>query len=173
MKIFPRLLIVFFITLVLDGLSKAWAQQTFAPYQPRPIIGQFFRFTLGYNTGVAFSMFTNSGLWPLILTGVIILVLLIWTINVLRSGELPEQAVWPLGLILGGAIANFTDRLLDGRVIDFIDVGLGALRWPAFNLADSFIVVGLGWLLLLKTKIFSGSRHPGEWGSSSGLENMD
>jgi len=59
-------------------------------------------------------------------------------------------------LLLGGAIANFGDRLLDGRVTDFLDVGLGITRWPTFNLADSFIMLGIAWLLLLNH--WSGSR---------------
>ena len=50
-------------------------------------------------------------------------------------------------MILGGAIANFVDRLSDGRVTDFLDFGLGAARWPTFNLADSFIIVGAALLL--------------------------
>ena len=152
MKILPRLLIALSIALVLDGLTKAWAGQTLEPYQPVPIIGQIFRLTLGYNTGVAFSLFANGGTWSLIITGIVILGLAVWFVNALRSGELPPRTAWPVGLILGGAIANFTDRLLDGQVIDFLDVGLGAMRWPAFNLADSFIVVGIGWVMLIKMK---------------------
>ena len=150
MKALPRLLIAMTIALILDGLTKIWVIQTLEPYESVPIIKEFFRLTLGYNTGVAFSMFTNSGLWPLIITGAIILGLVGWIINGFRSGELPIQSAGPLGLILGGAIANFFDRLLEGSVVDFLDFGLGTLRWPAFNLADSFIVVGVAWLLLLK-----------------------
>ncbi|MBN1220558.1 MAG: signal peptidase II [Anaerolineae bacterium] len=150
---FPKLFIAFFSVLILDGLSKVWAMQTLEPYQPVPFIGQFFRWTLGFNTGVAFSIFTNSGGWPLILTGVVIVGLTVWSVRALRQGELPARAVWLVGLILGGAVANFIDRLLDGRVTDFIDLGLGAWRWPAFNLADSFIVGGVICLALVKMKI--------------------
>jgi signal peptidase II len=161
-KALPRLLIAFLIAVVLDGLTKAWAIQTLEPYQPVPIIGQFFRLTLGFNTGVAFSMFTNSGLWPLILTGVIILGLAVWSVRELQAGELPLLAAWPLGFILGGAVGNFVDRLLDGQVVDFIDVGLGTLRWPAFNLADSFIVVGIAWLVLMKLGTAAEERNLSE-----------
>ena len=150
MKALPRLLAAFVIAVGLDGLTKVWAVQTLEPYQPVSVIGQFFRLTLGYNTGVAFSLFTDSGLWPIILTAIIILGLAVWAVRGLHSGEPPLQAAWPVGFILGGAIGNFVDRLLDGRVVDFIDIGLGTLRWPAFNLADSFIVVGVAWLVLMK-----------------------
>jgi signal peptidase II len=97
-------------------------------------------------------MFTNSGWWLLIITGVVIIVLAVWAISSLRSGELPPIGAWPVGFILGGAIGNYIDRLSNGSVVDFIDVGLGATRWPAFNAADSFIVVGIIWLMLIKLK---------------------
>jgi signal peptidase II len=58
-----------------------------------------------------------------------------------------------VGFILGGAVGNYVDRLINGSVVDFIDVGLGATRWPAFNAADSFIVVGIIWLMLIKLRV--------------------
>jgi signal peptidase II len=143
------------LALALDGLSKIWAEQTLTLYQPIRLLGDFFRFTLGYNTGVAFGMFANGGLGPLIVTGLVILGLAIWFWRALQSGQFPAQAGWPIGLLLGGAIANFVDRLIDGRVTDFLDTGVGAARWPTFNLADSFIIVGMLWLLLVN----HGDRH--------------
>lgn len=149
MKIWSRLATALLIALVLDGLTKTWAERVLDPYQPVPVVGEFFRLTLGYNTGVAFGMFANGGLWPLIVTGIVILGLAVWLTGALRAGEIPPWAGWPIGLLLGGAIANFIDRAPDGRVTDFLDVGLGASRWPAFNLADSFITLGLIYLLLI------------------------
>lgn len=147
MKSQYRVLTAFLIALAIDWLTKSWAQRTLALHDPVQIIGQFFRLTLGYNTGVAFGMFANGGVWPLIVTGLIIIILAIWMVRALRTGEIPPVAAWPIGLILGGAIANFADRLPDGRVTDFLDVGISATRWPTFNLADSFIVVGVTILL--------------------------
>lgn len=141
--------------MALDGLSKVWAEQTLELYQPVPLAGDFFRFTLGYNTGVAFGMFANGGSGPLIVTGFVILGLTIWFWRALQSGQFPAPAGWPIGLLLGGAIANFVDRLIDGRVTDFLDAGVGATRWPTFNLADSFIIVGMVWLLFIN----QGERH--------------
>ena len=63
-------------------------------------------------------------------------------------GQLPRRAVWPLGLILGGAIGNFVDRLPDGLVTDFLDFGVGTLRWPTFNLADTFLILGVALVAL-------------------------
>jgi len=139
MKTGLRIFIPFLIALLLDGLTKAWAEQALS--SPIPILGNFSRLTLGYNTGVAFGLFANGGIFPLIVTGVIISVLAAWLVYAIRSGDLSSVAVWPVGLILGGAVGNFADRMVDGRVTDFLDFGLGTARWPTFNLADSFIVV--------------------------------
>jgi signal peptidase II len=137
------------LVLLIDGTSKAWAEQTMGLYQSMPVLGNFFRLTLGYNTGVAFGLFANGGPWPAIFTGAIILGMVIWLVQLLRNGEFPARTAWPVGLFFGGAIANFVDRLPDGRVTDFLDAGWGAARWPTFNLADSFIVLGVTILLLM------------------------
>lgn len=155
MKALTRVVLGLGVALALDGLSKVWAEQTLELYQPVPLAGDFFRFTLGYNTGVAFGMFANGGSGPLIVTGFVILGLTIWFWRALQSGQFPAQAGWPIGLLLGGAFANFVDRLIDGRVTDFLDAGIGATRWPTFNLADSFIIVGMVWLLFIN----QGERH--------------
>ncbi len=148
MKTVSRALIALMIALSLDWMTKTWAEQVLIPFQPVPLAGHFFRLTLGYNTGVAFGLFANGWSWPLIVTGLIILGMATSLVNTLRSGVLAITAAWPIGLILGGAIANFVDRLPDGRVTDFLDVGFGAARWPTFNLADTFIVLGVTLLLL-------------------------
>ena len=160
MKVWYRLIPPILIALALDGATKIWAEQTLEPYQPVPVIGEYFRLTLGYNTGVAFGLFANLGVGPLIVTGAVIVGLAFWLTYALRQGDFPAIAVWPMGLLLGGAVANFIDRLLDGRVIDFLDVGLGALRWPTFNLADSLIVVSLLTLLIISLK--PDEPEPGE-----------
>ena len=149
MKILYRLTSALLLALLLDGLTKIWAEQSLDVHQPVPVAGNFFRFTLGHNTGVAFGLFANGGSWPLILTGVIIMMLLFWFARALYSGQFPAWAAWPIGLLLGGAIGNFADRLFDGRVTDFLDVGIDTARWPTFNLADSFILLGVGLLMLL------------------------
>jgi signal peptidase II len=143
----------------MDSLSKAWAERTLDLSEPVPVIGQFFRLMLGYNTGVAFGLFARGGLWPLVVTGIVIIGLAIWLINAICAKKFPQRAGWSIGLLLGGGIANFVDRLPDGRVTDFLDVGLGTLRWPTFNLADSFITVGLIYLMLIG---FDGDSQPSD-----------
>ena len=144
-------LLIALVTAGLDAQSKAWAQTALPTADVVPIVGDFLRLALGYNTGIAFGLFADIG-WPLsALIGGIVLMLVFWLLVSLKEG-LPSRRVLPLGLIFGGAVANFVDRVLDGRVTDFIDVGIGATRWPTFNLADSFIIMGM---LVLAWTVFS------------------
>lgn len=147
MKTLTANLAAFVLAVALDGLAKTLAENSLEFANPAPLLGNFFRLTLGYNTGVAFGLFANGGAWPLVVTGLIIAALAAWLVQVIRSGELSSIAGWAVGMILGGAVGNFIDRLPDGRVTDFLDFGLGSARWPTFNLADSFIVVGAAMLL--------------------------
>jgi signal peptidase II len=149
MKALRRLLPALVLAMLLDGLTKIWAEQALQLHRPVAVLGDYFRLTLGYNSGVAFGMFANGGSGPLIVTGIVIVGLMIWFARALKTGQFPPQAGVPIGLLLGGAVANFADRLIDGQVTDFLDVGLGAARWPTFNLADSFIVVSITWLLFM------------------------
>lgn len=149
LKFLYHLVPAFIIALTLDLASKFWIEQNLIDYTPVPIIGDFFRLTLGYNTGVAFGLMSDTGIWPLVATGIGIVVLAVWLVRSLMTEEMAPLAGWPIGFLLGGAIGNFVDRWPDGRVTDFLDVGLGATRWPTFNLADSFIVVGLVVLVII------------------------
>ncbi|MCB0208937.1 MAG: signal peptidase II [Anaerolineae bacterium] len=149
MKVLSRLLVAMVIVFILDGLTKVWAEQTLALHEPVRVIGDYFRFTLGHNTGVAFGLFADGGIWPMVITGVIIIFIAFWFVRGLLSGHFVGYAAWPVGMLLGGAIGNFIDRVIDGRVTDFLDAGIGASRWPTFNLADSFILIGVGILMLI------------------------
>jgi signal peptidase II len=149
MKPLYRLLYTTFIVLVLDGASKLWVESSLSLYQPVPIIDDIFRFSLGYNSGVAFGLFADGGPWPLVITGFIIAGLVVWFVRTLYRKHFPAYAAWPIGFLLGGAIGNFADRLWDGRVTDFLDIGIGLTRWPTFNLADSFILIGISCLMLI------------------------
>lgn len=149
MKILIKIVVAASVVFVVDVLTKIWAETSLIPFQPVPILDDFFRLTLGYNTGVAFGIFANNGVWPLMVTGIIIVGLAIWFGRALQRGQFPQRAAWPVGMLLGGALGNFLDRLPDGRVTDFLDFGLGAMRWPTFNLADSFILTGVALLVLM------------------------
>ena len=143
-----RMLLTFTVALALDSLSKAWIEQTLILHHPVPVIGDLFRLTLSYNTGVAFSLFEGGGSVLLIVTSIIILGLVVWVFLAVCRGQISTTTVWFIGLIMGGAVGNFVDRLPDRRVTDFLDLGIGATRWPTFNLADTFIVFGVLFFLL-------------------------
>lgn len=149
MKRVYLLLIVTVVVLTADSLVKQWIERWLSPGDVVPVVGHAFQLTLSYNTGVAFGMFAKGGSGVLVLTGTIILILAIWALYSVYTTETPRLAYVPLGLLLGGAIANFIDRAVDGRVTDFLDVGLPMWRWPTFNLADCGIVVGVSLLMLL------------------------
>ena len=131
----------------LDLSTKALAEQSLVRYVPHEVVGEWFRLTLGYNKGVAFGLFATDGPGVIIVSGLVTLLLAAWLLYALRTDSYPLPAPWALGLLLGGAVANFADRLGDGRVTDFLDVGIGAHRWPTFNLADVFILTGVALLL--------------------------
>lgn len=124
-------------------LATKWTVATALMDPPRTIeITSFFRLNLGFNRGISFGMLSGLGSWgpPLlsITAGVMITVLLIWLRRVRHHGEAMAVAA-----ITGGAASNLIDRLHDGAVTDFLDFSLGTLHWPAFNLADTAIVLGV------------------------------
>ena len=133
----------------LDQLTKIWADSALAAGPPITILPHL-DFRLAYNAGAAFSFLSDAGGWQrwffVVLALVVSLVLLVWLAR-LSAGERLTGA--GLALVLGGAIGNLIDRLAYGHVIDFIDVYWDAsLHWPAFNVADSAITVGVVLLLV-------------------------
>lgn len=130
------------LALSADLLSKAWSSAALPPHRPVPVAGELFRLTLGANPGIAFGLLGGGGAGVLVLTGAVILALSVWLVRSLRAGTLPERGAWAAGAVLGGAAANFADRVANGAVTDFLDVGIGSARWPTFNLADTAIVLG-------------------------------
>ena len=132
------------IVLVLDQLSKAWALDALAD-GPMVIVEDFLQLALTFNTGAAFSLFAKSGpILGLVVIGVVILIFF----SLRDAGNLGEAI--GLGMVLGGALGNLTDRLtrgdgiIDGAVVDFIDFSFFA----TFNLADSAVTIGVIVLLI-------------------------
>ncbi|MBM3224545.1 MAG: signal peptidase II [Candidatus Tectomicrobia bacterium] len=141
---------VVFGILVLDQVTKLYVHQTFALHESRPVIANFFSFTYVRNSGAAFGMLAQQSptfirlFFPTV-TAVALLGLGIYFARV------PAQYVlrlWGLCLIIAGALGNGVDRLWLGQVIDFIDVHWHTYHWPAFNVADSSICIGVGLLML-------------------------
>jgi len=130
-----------------DQLTKAWLVANVAPGEVVPVVGDYVRLVFGRNSGALFGLFGDSAL----LFGVISIAVVGLIIGYhARSGRSAYLSV-TLGLLLGGAIGNLIDRLRLGYVVDFVDIGIGALRWYTFNVADAAISCAL--LLLVLTAV--------------------
>jgi signal peptidase II len=134
------------LIVVLDQLTKWWILERIM-LPPRLIeVTPFFNLVLTWNRGVSFGMFnTDSPLnvWLLPLVAIVIIVMLVaW----LSRAERPILVV-ALGAVIGGAIGNLIDRIRFGAVADFLDVHAFGYHWPAFNIADSAITIGVAVLI--------------------------
>lgn len=110
-------------------------------------ITSFFDLVLTWNRGISFGILNNhSDLAFWLINGTVVGI--IGYIIYLLSKETKLSMIVSFGCILGGALGNLADRLFRGGVVDFLDFHLGGLHWPAFNVADSFVVLGVGLFLV-------------------------
>lgn len=134
-----RLLLVAAVVLGVDQLTKAIVRSSMTLGERRRVIGGLLDITYVHNRGVAFGVLAGGGAIVAALTGVALGAIVVYFVMRSRTAYL-----WlPVGLLLGGALGNLVDRARDGAVTDFIDPVL----WPAFNVADSCIVIGVIGLL--------------------------
>ncbi len=145
------------LVLTLDYVTKVWAEATFIYGQSVPILS-WLNWTLAYNTGAAFSFLADAGGWQrwffVALAVVVSIGLLIWL------WRLPKGSLWlPIAicLLLGGALGNLYDRMIQGYVVDFIHVYWQDWHFPAFNIADMGISVGA--FMLIIDSLFLESRR--------------
>ena len=144
------------LVLGLDQGTKLYVHATFALHESRLVVANFFHLTYVQNSGAAFGFLARQDaaflrlFFPAI-TVVAVVALVAYFITVPASRPWTS---WGICLIIGGALGNGIDRLWLGRVVDFLDVHWFAYHWPAFNVADSAICVGVGLLLL------DAFRHP-------------
>lgn len=136
---------------ILDLITKLLAEMyLFPPYVPHRIVGDIVRFTLAYNPGAAFSM--SLGPYSRFIFGAFAAAALVILWRLHRASAPGERLKsLALGLAWGGAAGNLIDRVRSPRgVVDFIDIGVGTIRFWTFNVADSAVTVGavaLGWIL--------------------------
>ncbi len=132
--------------IVVDQISKFAVMTVLAPYQGFPVT-PFLNLVLVLNTGITFGFFASDDSftrWTLIALALIIsFILLRWLAS--AEGQYVRIA---LGMIIGGALGNVIDRLVYKAVVDFLDFHLYAWHWPAFNIADSAITIGVALFVL-------------------------
>ncbi len=150
-------MLVAILTIFFDQLSKWWILNlVMAP--PKIIeVTQFFNLVLVHNRGASFGIFSDAPGWAsiaLIVFAIIIsIVLAIW----MWQAQETFLSI-ALALVIGGAIGNVIDRIRFGAVVDFLDVHAGGWHWPAFNVADSAITLGV--ILLILDSLKSKSEKP-------------
>jgi signal peptidase II len=140
-----RFFTILLLVVVCDQLTKLWILQNFALYDSTVIIPGLFNLTFLRNTGAAFGMFAgHPALFRQLFFITMAVVALV--VIILMQRKLGSQNSWytiSLAFISGGAVGNLIDRIAYGSVIDFLDVYIGSHHWPAFNIADSGITVGV------------------------------
>ena len=145
-----QLIALSFFVVVLDQATKILTKKFMLLGHSEKILGDFVRYTYIQNTGMAFGIHIGNRLVFTIFSLLASLIILGYLFK--ARGDRPMVRV-SLALILGGAIGNLIDRIFSGAVVDFIDVGIGSLRWPVFNVADSAVSIGM--ILLISVILFS------------------
>ena len=140
------------LVVILDQSSKRIVWELFKYGGGADIIDGFLRITLSKNRGAVFGILSNTKHLLLFITIISIGALVFFAY---RMRYAPAHKRVYLGLILGGAFGNLIDRLAAGEVLDFLDMGFGAYRWPTYNVADTAVTVGA--VLLIIGYVF----HPG------------
>ena len=137
------------LVIVLDQLAKAWVVQHFHLFE-RVHLLPVLDIILTYNTGAAFSFLADAAGWQRWVFVVLALTVSIVLIGWMRRLRASSHGLLACGLslIVGGALGNLIDRLLPGRVVDFVHAHWGEHYFPAFNVADSAITIGAALLLL-------------------------
>jgi signal peptidase II len=148
MKKYPVFTLTAGISLLLDQWSKIYIDNHFELSQSKRIITNFFHLTYVRNPGAAFGIFADNAIRvPFFITISSVATLgILWYVR--RIAREKHWQLLALGLILSGALGNLIDRIRLGEVIDFIDVHWYNYHWPAFNIADSAICVGVTIMLI-------------------------
>lgn len=144
---FWRWLALALLVVVLDQLSKQWILQHYHWGEFTPVT-QFFNIVRAHNTGAAFSFLADQGGWQrwfFVAIAALAALLILWQLRVQGQQRLASAA---LALILGGAIGNVIDRIAHGYVVDFLDFHWRGAHFPAFNVADMAITLGVVGVLL-------------------------
>jgi len=138
-----RLLLVALVAVTvfaLDRVTKAWVSENIPLGTARPVVGDYVRIVHAQNTGAAFGLLPERTTLLSVLSVLAVLAIVYYYRQIASASWLVSAT---LGMQLGGAFGNLLDRVTQGYVVDFVDVGIGEVRFWAFNVADSSIVVGI------------------------------
>src|SRR5688572_10364893 len=146
----PRLALVAGVAIfvfVLDRITKMWVEKNIPLHEGREVVGEYVRIVHTQNTGAAFGLLPERTTLLSVLSVVAVIAIVYYYRQFANSSPLVTAT---LGMQLGGAFGNLLDRVTNGYVVDFVDVGLPAgPRFWAFNVADSSIVLGIVFVTLL------------------------
>ena len=136
--------------IILDRITKLAIVQALRLGQGIPVVPGFFDIVFILNPGAAFGFLATlsdqvRNPFFILISALAVILIVFYHARYLRSRRLVSVA---LGLVLGGALGNLIDRLHYGMVVDFLDVHVGPYHWPAFNVADSAISIGVGLMIL-------------------------
>ena len=141
-----RVLFVSAVLVLADQVSKTIVVRTMSLYESVPIIQNFFHFTYITNDGMAFGINFPFGYFIFTTVSILLTAFLFWYLWSVRNHSIIIRL--GIGLIIAGAIGNLIDRIFLGEVIDFLDFMIGDFHWYVFNLADSYVTVGMGLVLI-------------------------
>jgi signal peptidase II len=147
-------------TVCVDQASKLLVLRSFQPGEVRPVIDGLFNLTLTFNRGAAFGLWSwlSPGIRELVLGLTVLIAMAVVVYFLSRPYYQNVLSQSALALIMGGAIGNIMDRVRIGAVVDFLDVYYGTYHWPAFNVADSAICIGVGFLIIFSKPIPAPNR---------------
>lgn len=153
--------------LLVDQITKTWIVSQLYAYESIPLCPHF-NIVCIFNKGISFGLLNNGKAWQFMVIGAGIFAVSLWLLSQFLRAKNSFQSIY-LGFILGGALGNLTDRVIHGAVVDFIDFYIKNLKilfyscrdwhWPAFNIADSAIVLGvLGLIIYHLSKDFGRNK---------------
>ena len=140
-----RTLVVSAVLVLADQISKTMVRKTMSLYESIPVIPKFFHLTYVTNDGMAFGLNFPFGTYIFLAISIIFTGFIFWYLWTIKDDGIVIRV--GIGLILAGAIGNLIDRVFLGFVVDFLDFMIGDFHWYVFNFADSYVTIGMGFVL--------------------------
>ncbi len=142
-----KVLVIVIGSIAFDQVSKIWARNKFEGQGESSYFNDMFRWIFAENEGAFLGWGSElTGIWNILLLKILPIMLILGLFYMtLFSKDLLKNQIVPFSLILGGGLSNLIDRILYGKVVDFMNVGIGDLRTGIFNIADMVILTGIIW----------------------------